>query len=151
MNDDSNWPVWSGLAIGIAFIIVFTLVIGFDSTGFVKEKPRHVTVIIPKGSSLPTSEHNNFEPAAIKVVVGVNNTVRWVNQDITSSSIRADNMSDPEFYKATHLDDEDDSVKLLLEPGDTFEFTFTMAGKFGYHSEPHPHKHGTIIVLDTGK
>lgn len=104
-----------------------------------------VTVIIPERSSLRDSERNNFEPAIIKVVIGVNSTVRWSNQDITGHSIVADDKSDPDFYDATA--DDEGGAKELLNPSETFEFTFTKAGEFGYHSEPHPWMRGTVIVL----
>ena len=133
------------LIVTFVFGILFSLLY---LAGVIPDKPKVVIVIIPEGSSLPTSEHNNFEPAVIKVIIGINNTVRWVNQDSTFSSIRADeDASDPQFWRATHLD-EISNVNLLLSPGDTFEFTFTKPGEYGYHSEPHPHKHGTVIVLE---
>jgi plastocyanin len=126
-------------------ILKATVQVGNDTKPTV-QRPSHVTVIIPEGSSLPDSEHNNFEPETIKVVIGVNNTVRWMNQDSVSSSIRADDKIDPEFYDATHLD-ENSEARLLLNPSETFEFTFTRPGEFGYHSEPHPHKRGIVVVL----
>jgi plastocyanin len=109
------------------------------------DRPKVAIVIIPEGSSLADQGHN-FEPAVITVIIGVNNTVRWVNQDITFSTIKADNMSDQEFWNATNLD-ESSNLDQLLSPGETFEYTFTKPGQFGYHSEPHPHLHGTVIVL----
>jgi len=142
---DSKVPAVAGLAVGLAFVLLFALMMN-QGAGFTIRKPFHVTVVIPKGSSLADSEHHNFEPAVIKVVIGLNNTVKWINQDIAFSSIRADDMSDPEFYNATHLDEKSD-VALLLKPGETFEFTFTKPGDFGYHGEPHPHERGTVIVL----
>lgn len=82
-------------------------------------------------------------------MIGGNNTVRWVNEDVTSGSVVANDKSDPDFYNATN--NEEGGLKTLLDPGMTFEFTFTKPGEFGYHSEPHPHKHGTVIVLANEK
>ena len=42
-----------------------------------------------------------FEPKVTKVVIGVNNTVRWVNKDTVPTWIEADNNADPNFYNAT--------------------------------------------------
>jgi plastocyanin len=107
--------------------------------------PRIVTVIIPEGSSVANSDHNNFEPETIKVVIRVNNTVRWVSQDVTSCGIRASSMDDPDFFNATEGDAS------FLDPGETFDFTFNVPGVFDYHCEPHPHKHGTVLVLEPKK
>ena len=107
--------------------------------------PQTTIVIIPEGSSNPNSKHHNFEPATVTVVIGVNNTVRWINQDTVSSTVRADSGDDPDFLKAT--DEKRNSERPFLMPGDAFEYTFTKVGEFGYHSEPHPWKKGTVIVL----
>jgi len=104
-------------------------------------------VLIPEGSSLESSQHNNFEPAEITVVIGVNNTVRWINADSVPSKVISDDRTDPEFFEATHAGPDAD---IFLLPGDVLEFTFTKPGSYGYHSEPHPWKHGTVIVLSPG-
>jgi plastocyanin len=109
------------------------------------QKPRTVTVIIPEHSSIST-EDSNFQPALIKVAIDVNNTVRWINKDVVGSSVVANDKSDPDFYDATY-DDVNDRPKAWLDQGETFEFTFTRPGEFGYHGEPHPWKRGTVIVL----
>jgi plastocyanin len=124
------------LIVIVVFGILFSLLYVASA---VPDRPKVAIVIIPEGSSLPTSEHNNFEPAVITVVIGVNNTVRWINQDVVGSKISADDKSDPAFWNITEN-------APLLSPGETFEFTFTKLGAYGYHSEPHPHKHGTVMV-----
>ncbi|MGI0062990.1 MAG: cupredoxin domain-containing protein, partial [Nitrosotalea sp.] len=35
-----------------------------------------------------------------------------------------------------------------LKPGDTYEFTFTKAGTFGYHGVPNSWNKGKVIVLE---
>lgn len=121
------------------FGVVFSL---FAASDAIPRTPKVVTVIIPEGSSMESSERNNFEPAVIKVVIGVNNTVRWVNEDVLPSKIEVDaDTADPEFWRVTN------SAPLLLH-GDIFEFTFTIPGEFDYYSVPHPHKRGTVIVSE---
>jgi len=146
------FPVTVGIVVGIAVLFMFSIF-------FTQLKPLaapawktftiHVgdvtLVTIVEGASLATSD-KTFEPKIIKVIIGVNNTVRWVNQDVTFNTIIADNMSDQEFWKATNPD-ESSNVDQLLSPGETFEYTFTKPGQFGYHGEPHPHMRGTVIVL----
>ncbi len=143
MKDEATAPALAGLIVGIAFVVILSFWVSDNNPGFSTEKPPHVTVIIPKGSSMESSERNNFEPAVIKVVIDVNNTVRWVNEDVFSSRIVAADEKDPEFWSIT----SDDNARLLMQ-GDTFEFTFTIPGEFEYHSVPHPHKRGTVVVLE---
>jgi plastocyanin len=113
-------PVVAGLVVGVAFIALFSL-------AFSSEK--HIsTVIIPEGSSQSTAERNNFEPAIIRVVIGVNNTVQWVNQDVLLHSVRADDQGDPDFFRMTQ--------DVFLAPGETFEYTFIKPGRMDYHAEP---------------
>jgi plastocyanin len=108
--------------------------------------PRVVTVVIPEGSSSESSEHNNFEPSVITVVIGVNNTVRWINEDTVPSTVLASSDGDPDFLRATEEKRNSDNP-FLMPNGDTFEYTFTKEGRFDYHSEPHPWKQGAVIVL----
>lgn len=95
-------------------------------------------IVIPADSGLLSSPLKSFEPRMIKVVIGTNNTVRWVNQDFDFTLIAADNASDPGFYNAT-------KNFVLLGPNETFEYTFTKAGEFGYHGRPW--QRGTVIVV----
>lgn len=98
-------------------------------------------VIIPKNESLYPQGKIGFHPSVIKVVIGENNTVRWINQDITIASIEADdNNKDVGFYNLT-------KGFLIMAPEATFEYTFTRAGEYGYHSS-HTGQHGTVIVVE---
>src|ERR1700687_2796537 len=58
-------------------------------------------VIIPQGAEDPSSG-KNYEPQYLHVVIGVNNTVKWINVDTATSSIFADNQNDPDFFNATN-------------------------------------------------
>lgn len=104
--------------------------------------PQVVDVVIPKGSSAQ-SLGKTYEPKTVRVFLGMNNTVRWTNEDKAPHGIAADNGDDPGFYAATN---SKDGPRLLL-PRDSFEFTFTKAGEFGYHGEPGPWLTGTVIVM----
>jgi plastocyanin len=75
----------------------------------------------------------------ITVVIGVNNTVTWINQDeVTSSIISSHNYNGYGFGSP------------ILFPGDKWKHTFTKSGIYEYHSAPHPWKHGEIIVVEHG-
>jgi plastocyanin len=139
---DGTLPVAIGLAAGIGFVILFSIIfVSHDNNN-----ASHVSiVIIPKDAALASSGRN-FEPATIKVVIGMNNTVRWVNEDMVPSSVVANNYDDIGFYNATEDALGNPTDQSLLNPHESFEYTFTKEGMFGYHSVPHPWMHGTVTV-----
>ncbi|MGH9878816.1 MAG: cupredoxin domain-containing protein, partial [Nitrososphaerales archaeon] len=146
MADAIIIPVAVGLVVGAILIVIFSITFPLPLVSHTRDIVVIVpVVIIPKGSSLESSEYNNFEPETVKVVIGRNNTVRWVNQDAVPSSIVADNNDDPQFFNVT-----EENANSLLMPGDTFEFTFTKPSIIGYHSVPHPWKHGYVVVFPAG-
>jgi plastocyanin len=136
-------PVVAGLAAGIAFIVVLSIF------SLPNQRSKEISVVlIPQGASLE-SNPPFLIPKVITVKIGVNNTVRWVSQDtvphaVTSDTGYADPLTDDAF------DSKQRPAKhggAFLIQGDTFEFTFTEPGEFGYHGEPHPWMQGTVIVL----
>ena len=143
-------PVAAGLATGIIFIVLFAAWAANPPIYRVASNGADVSVVvIPEGAGI---EEKNFEPSIIKVVIGTNNTARWVNEDTVPSSIIADNSSeDPEFAAATPVPAspfrDPDLPKNVLRPGASFEFTFERPGEIHYHSEPHPWMRGTVTVL----
>lgn len=84
-----------------------------------------------------------FSPDIIKVIIGVNNTVEWTDQDDTM---------DVNGYLPDHVLAANDSsfTSPPLNPGDTFNFTFTTPGTYGYHCNVHPWMVGSVIVLGPG-
>jgi plastocyanin len=145
--DELIVPVAIGLAVGIASIALFSLF-------FIQQTPEpswetftiHVNdditlVTISEGSSLASSG-KTFEPQVIKVVIGVNNTVRWINQDSVAHWIEPDDDKDPGFIAATNPSDP----VSFIQPNEYLEYTFTKAGEYGYHGKPW--MRGTIIVLE---
>ena len=148
-----GWRSSSILVLILAFGILFSLLYFSDAS---QHQPKVAIVLIPEGSSLTGSARNNFEPETITVVIGVNNTVRWENQDVTLHSVIASSEDDPLFYDATKEQCENNEYnnclvipsKNHLLPGGTFEFTFTKPGVFDYHMVPHPYMQGTVIVLE---
>lgn len=93
-----------------------------------------VEVDILPGSGSP--EHQkNVSPEIVKVVIGVNNTVRWNNIDDTSHTLSPNHSS--EGFP--------DSIG-LLRSGESQEFTFEIPGVYDYHGEPGPWIVGTVIV-----
>ena len=73
-----------------------------------------------------------FSPGTFTIQVG--DTVTWYNADTMEHTATSDPGTPVSF----------DSP--LLQPGDTFTFTFTQPGTYPYHCTPHPMMKGTIIV-----
>ena len=71
----------------------------------------------------------DFSPGVITVPAGT--AVTWVNQDDDAHDIVADNKS---FHSSP------------LDTGESYSFTFTAAGTYGYHCGIHPHMVGKIVV-----
>jgi plastocyanin len=87
-----------------------------------------VVKILPGAGSNPRI---GFEPAVISIVIGVNNTVIWENEDSTWHTAHS---NIPEFYSN------------YIEPGGNFTHTFESPGIYPYHCDPHPWMTGKITV-----
>lgn len=158
-----HYPIIAGIAIMIMLAFTYVTLTTHHSsvpigTGPIEVKPQInnitnvSTVIIPNDSENARSV-KNYEPTYLVVVLGINNTVRWVNQEEIMNFIAADNQNDPNFFdatsKQTYLNvQEDNNVNPpnFLRPGESFEYTFTKSGYFGYHGT-HQWQHGWILVL----
>ena len=89
-----------------------------------------VHVTIPAGSGENTSSPG-YTPDTITVVIGVNNTVVWTNDD---------NMP----HTVTGANGAFDSGN--MNPGDTFTYTFTTPGVYAYGCSYHSWMKGTVVV-----
>jgi nitrite reductase (NO-forming) len=89
-----------------------------------------VHVAILPGAGTNTSSVG-YSPVTITVVIGVNNTVVWTNDDSTAHTVTS----------STKLFDSGN-----LNPGDTFDYTFTAPGTYQYACSYHPWMMGTVIV-----
>jgi plastocyanin len=87
------------------------------------------TVRIPAGTGSDNSL--NYSPSAMTLVVGINNTVTFINQDSTKHTVTA---SDSSF----------DSGDIL--PGGSWTHTFA-PGNYSYHCIYHTYMKGTIRVI----
>lgn len=98
----------------------------------------YTTIMISPGSENQAS-HNTYSPDVATVVLGINNTVRWINQADTTNTLAPD-VSWVQNGKSF-------DSKGVIKPGQSYQFTFTKPGIFGYHGEPRPWQKGTVIVL----
>lgn len=95
-----------------------------------------VEVDILPGSASP-EQQENVSPETIKVMIGVNNTIRWNNIDDTPHTLTPDHMYEG-FSSGTEL----------MKPGESYEITIEKSGVFEYHGQPNPWITGKIIALD---
>ena len=87
-----------------------------------------ISIISGSGSN---TNSTGFTPSVITVVIGVNNTVEWTNNDSVPHTVTA---NDGSFSSGN------------LNPGDDFVWTFANAGNFTYHCSYHSWMKGTVIV-----
>jgi len=109
--------------------------------------PQTTQISIVNGAGTSQSSLG-FSPDAVTVVIGVNNTVTWTNNDNTMDAggylpdhilaTTSDGFASPLFTSPA------------MNPGDTFTFTFTTAGTVAYHCNVHPWMKGTVIVKGAG-
>jgi len=97
--------------------------------GMLSGTPKQVVVIIQEGAG--ENLHLGFSPAKITIVIGVNNTVVWKNED---SDWHTAHSNIPEFNSG------------MIAPGASFTHVFERTGTFPYHCDPHPWMTGLVIV-----
>jgi plastocyanin len=97
--------------------------------------PVSAAVSIPNGAGANRSSAG-YSPDTITVVIGVNNTVVWTNEDLVAHTVTS--TSSPSGVSPF------DSG--LFEQGTTFTHTFTVPGVYEYHCLIHPWMTGTVIV-----
>jgi plastocyanin len=72
----------------------------------------------------------SFAPSRTEVSMGT--TVTWTNDSQVAHTVTGDDLS---F--------EDSGI---IDPGQTFSYTFTKPGTYTYHCSPHPYMTGVVIV-----
>lgn len=142
----------------IAIVIAAAVGIGYSAFLYAQEpskkpiavdtKPTTTTIRIVEGASLE-SNPEFMVPQVATVVIGVNNTVRWISEDDVPHTIVSDSeYKDPVTSKVFDTRERSDEGGAFLMPGESYEFTFTQPGRYDYHHEPHPWVTGTIIVKE---
>ncbi|MGH9876522.1 MAG: cupredoxin domain-containing protein [Nitrososphaerales archaeon] len=128
----------AGVSVAVLVGIVINTTIPRNTFALdVVHPPKSVTVTIPAGASLPDG-NATFNPKEATVVLGVNNTVVWVNENINPERLIGEDENMPGGFG---------KMKSLIEPnGGTFAFTFTEEGMYNYFSDIHPWLRGTVTV-----
>ena len=91
-------------------------------------------VSIPNGAFNP-SNPPGFAPDAVTVVIGVNSTVAWTNNDSAPHTVTSTSASSLGSFDSGNI-----------APGQTWTHTFTAAGTYHYTCRYHSWMTGTIIV-----
>ena len=136
----------TGITGAILIAIVFALIYA-SSNGDVKQdqKPAVVTVNMDmvefRDPNVRLSPQ--FVPQNMTVIIGLNNTVRWINNTPLPHTVIPDYPSIENF--TSH--DSRYAENVFLQPNGTFDYTFTKPGTYDYHGPPIPYMSGTITVL----
>lgn len=106
-----------------------------SSNQTITQSPITTQVSIDSGSAVNVNLPG-YTPTDVTVVIGVNNTVKWTNDDNMAHTVTA---NDGSFDSGN------------MNPGATFSHTFTEAGSFAYTCVYHHWMHGTVTVLSEVK
>ncbi|MCS7138217.1 MAG: hypothetical protein RMK31_06965 [Candidatus Caldarchaeum sp.] len=109
-----------------------------------EELTADVIIKIPKGAAVPPKAWSSglvfdkayFDPPNVKVVINVNNTVRWINYDEVA-------------HTATSLETPKGSAGFdsgLIAPSSGFTTKLNVAGRYLYYCSVHPWAGGIITV-----
>lgn len=115
------------------------------------EPPDVTPIAIAEGSSLEANPEF-FVPKdgqGVRGVLGISNRVVWTNEDTVAHTVTSDDGYVDKINGAFDSLKQKERLKggYLLE-GQTFDFTFTRAGEYRYHCEPHPHMQGLIEIVE---
>src|SRR5215211_3939952 len=112
----------------IAFVVAVAVSMGY-----------YQFVFIPEANAKPNL------PKEARGTIGVSNEVTWTNDDVTGHTVTSDT------GYVDKVNGDFDSIKQLgsvIQPGETFDFTFTEVGEYPYHCEPHPHMQGVVNIVE---
>ncbi|HZD35746.1 MAG TPA: plastocyanin/azurin family copper-binding protein [Nitrososphaeraceae archaeon] len=102
-----------------------------------------VEIAISVGSSQP-SQTENFVPKQVQGELGLSNKFVWTNDDSVPHTVTSDTgYVDPVNGAFNSMD-----TIGLIPANEKYEFTFTEAGEYPYHCEPHPWMTGKVTVSE---
>ncbi len=107
---------------------------GIESNGSSASSASGTRIAIPAGTG--SDNGLNFSPATITVVVGVNNTITWTNNDSTVHTVTSTTV--PEGVQPFN--------DANLGPGQSYSITLTVPGTYQYQCSIHSWMKATIIV-----
>ncbi len=106
---------------------------GWAKEAILNMKSSESTITIPVNSSILYNGFT-FTPSVVKVIIGTNNTVRWINMD----SVTNDIISEAGSFRSGPI-----------YSGYSWTHIFDKPGTYPYHSSIHPWLKGTINVISS--
>ncbi|RMF30881.1 MAG: hypothetical protein D6752_03265 [Candidatus Nitrosothermus koennekii] len=140
----------------LAFIVAIAAGVGYYQFFYLPElsakpqvpeevlNPLEVAEVTIIPGSFNQDQPDNFIPKRLEVQLGLNNKVRWTNEDSAPHTVTSDDGYTDPWSGA--FDSREHTETPLIMPGTTFEFLFTEPGEYHYHCEPHPWMTGTVVV-----
>jgi plastocyanin len=119
------------LTVAIVVLTIVGVAVGFSLETASKDVGHSASVTIVNGA-WDSSNSQHFFPATITVVIGVNNTVIWTNNDTVYHTVT----SNTGVFNSG-----------LLNSGNSWNYTFTAAGTYNYHCTLHLFMDGSVIVI----
>ncbi len=136
MSEPSTKPSTGGRGKLVAAVLV-VIIIGGAAAAYLLTMKGVSTVVVNMPNGVGTNTSLNFSPQTITVVMGVNNTIKWVNQDSTQHTVTSKSVpsgANP-FDSGT------------MNPSSAYTLTLNVAGTYQYYCTIHPaYMVGTIIV-----
>lgn len=96
--------------------------------------PKTIQIYIYDGASNP-SNTPGYTPDSVVLVIGVNNTVTWTNNDSAAHTVTSSIAPLCGSFGSGNMN-----------PGDTYTHTFIVAGSYEYYCAYHHWMMGTILV-----
>ena len=97
----------------------------------VSTPPSAVQISVPYGGGENDDGATQYLPQDVVVVIGLNNTVTWTNQDLIPHNVISNTGA---FYSGD------------LSTGQSYTFTFTQAGTYPFYCSYHPTMTGVVLV-----
>jgi len=128
----------------VAGMSVFLFVSGLTMALPFANAQSGVAVTIPPGAgsaAAAAAKATGFSPNTVTVVIGVNNTVTWMNNDTVAGVGTHHTVSQVTSPPGGGFAGSGD-----LAANQSFSFTFTVPGTYQYHCSYHSWMMGTVIV-----
>ena len=139
------WSRQTAVLLSIMLVLVGLVVPAASAFGprnsILASSPQITKISIPAGAGI-TQSSQGFSPSSVTVVIGVNNTVNWTDND--------DRM-DANGYQPNHIVAANDKAFTSgsLAVGDQFNYTYSAPGTYPYHCNIHAWMNGVVVVKGT--
>lgn len=125
------------LVVGVVVIALLAYFVlkgnSYPSTPVTQPSATSTPAVTGESSTSSSVEIKNFSFSPTSATIKAGTTVTWTNNDAVPHTITSD--PDGSLFKSS-----------TLNPGETFQFTFSTAGSFPYHCSIHSSMQGTVIV-----